>query len=144
MITFNFYKIQLLGKQIFANGSDKSHYTNGIIKYLEKTYPRVNFIKFLVGRDELVFLADKDLGEYDKTTILESGPFRRPRAHQIAVHKIKKCYSHEIKNFIDLHPMNCFVDKFNYSTYDFGPNSKIFNKYFAKNILGKFIEYNIV
>jgi hypothetical protein len=138
MITFNFYKIQLLGNSL---GVDRSHYTLGVIRYLEKTYPKVNFIKFYVGWGELVFLADRDLGEYDKTIIFESRPSKRPRIHSIAIHRIKKCYSYEIEIYIKKSPKSLYQNT--YSIYPFGPNYKIFEKYYNKNILAEFADHLI-
>ncbi len=141
MITYNFYKFQLVGNK---EENFFSFYTkidiSSVIETLKKEFKEVNFIKFYIGGwEDIVFLADRDLGSYIKLNIISTFKDKRPEYRIGSLIQIKKLYPSQVSN--------CFKhSKFSYyyesgrSFYDFGPNPKVLRKEFTISALGSIAE----
>ena len=92
MIVYNFYKFQLIStnNKLNFNNITNDRLLLNVIKTLQKTYKDVNFIKFFVGYGGIVFLSDKDIGDYNKLSIIATNSHYRPRHYNSALIKIDK------------------------------------------------------
>lgn len=144
MITYNFYKFQLIRDkgENFFNIYPKINISS-VIETLKKEFKEVNFIKFYVGGyEDIVFLADRDLGDYIKLNIISTSQDKRPEYQIGSLIQIQKMYPSQVSN--------CFKNpKFSYyyesgrSFYDFGPNPKVLRKDFTISALGSIAEFLI-
>ena len=138
MIVYNFYKFQLISTNNKLNFDQITN--NGlllnVIETLQKTYKDVNFIKFFVGYGGIVFLSDRDIGDYNKLSIIATNSYYRPRYYSSALIKIDKLNADQIKEIII---RDGFIYK-KFSYYEFGPNPKSLSKQFTKYSLGHIAE----
>jgi hypothetical protein len=141
MITYNFYKFQLIRdiRENFFNFYPKTN-ISGVIETLKKEFKEVNFIKFYIGGwEDVVFLADRDLGNYIKLNIISTFKDKRPEYQIGSLIQIKKMYPSQVSNCFK-HPKYSYYYESGRSFYDFGPNPKILRKEFTISALGSIAE----